>query len=180
MALKDRTGFQYSQPLLYAAVRPSGNSVLARFHTLHIDAHITGSKTVLLAATGDMGRVCAGHQRLGRDTSGIHAGATEFVAFHDGDLHARTRKPRRQRRARLARPNDDCVVVIHCGGKRELSRRILATLAAPSGVFPSWLRDDGGGALPGPIVLGSGWLVFTMVFLQSLTISDCRSSTLRF
>src|SRR5262249_19296683 len=74
----------------------------------HIDTHITvDGKTIFGASTGHMGRVGAGNEGLGRDTSRIHTGAAKLVAFNNGDGHARFRKPRTQRRARLAGPDDD-------------------------------------------------------------------------
>ena len=110
MALDDRTIFQSSQPFLYAPVRPSGNFILACFDTFHVDAHIAiDSKTIFGASASNMGRVRAGNERLCRDTSRIHTCATKLVAFNNGDCHARGRKPRSQRRACLAGPDDDCI-----------------------------------------------------------------------
>ena len=112
MALDDRTILKSSQPFLYAVVRPSGNFILARFNTLHIDAHIAvDDKTVFGASASNMGRVRAGNERLRRYTSCIHTCATKLVAFNNGNSHARGRKPRSQRRACLARPDDDGVEV---------------------------------------------------------------------
>jgi hypothetical protein len=108
MALDDRTIFKSSQRFLYAAVRPSGNFILACFNTLHIDAHIAiDNKTIVGASASNMGRVRAGNERLCRYASRIHTGATKLVAFDNGDCHARGRKPRSQRRAGLAGPDDD-------------------------------------------------------------------------
>jgi hypothetical protein len=111
MALKDRTILKSSQPFLYALVRPSGNCILACFHPFHIDAHIAGDKTIFRSSASNMRRVRAGHKRLCRYAPRIHACAAKLVAFNDGDCHARGRKPRRQGRACLARPDDDCVEV---------------------------------------------------------------------
>jgi hypothetical protein len=108
MALDDRTIFEPSQPVLDAPVRPSGNFILACFDTFHVDAHTAiDNKTIFGASASNMGRVRAGNECLGRDTSRVHTGATKLVAFNNGDRHAGGRKPRSQRRACLARPNDD-------------------------------------------------------------------------
>src|SRR5438270_7685818 len=116
MALDDRAVSQSSQPFLYASVRPSGNRILACFHTLHIDAHIAGdSKTIFGASMGNVGCIRAGNHRLCRDAARVHTGAAKLVTFDDGDCLARTGEPRRQGRACLARPDDDGVEMLHCG-----------------------------------------------------------------
>ena len=84
-----------------------------------------------------MDRIGACHQRLCRGASRIHAGAAKFIAFDNGDGFAGSRKPRRQGRARLARPDNDCVEVLHRSGQRAPSMWILPSLAASSGVLPS-------------------------------------------
>ena len=56
-----------------------------------------------------MDRVRAGNHRLCRDAARIHAGAAKLVTFDNGDCLACGRKPRRQGRACLARPDDDGV-----------------------------------------------------------------------
>ena len=112
MALDDRTMFKSSQPFLYALVRPSGNFILACFNTLHIDAHIAiDTKTIFGASARNMGRIRAGNERLCRNTSRIHTCAAKLVAFNNRDRHARVRKPRSQRRACLAGPDDDGVEI---------------------------------------------------------------------
>src|ERR1043165_668778 len=108
MALDDGTVFQSSQPFLHTSVRPSGHFIFACFHTLHIDAHIAiDGKTILGTPASNMGRVRAGNERLCRDAARIHTGATKPMTFNNGDCHARCRKPRSQRRACLAGPDDD-------------------------------------------------------------------------
>src|SRR5262245_34668637 len=108
MALDERTVCQSSQPFLHTSVRPSGNFILACFHAFHVDAHIAvDSKTIFGTSAGNICRVRAGNERLCRDTSRIHTGATKLVTFNNGDCHARGREPRSQRRACLAGPDDD-------------------------------------------------------------------------
>ena len=110
MTLDDHAIFQSSQPFLYSFVRAAGNGIFAGFHTFHIDAHIAiDNKTIFGASASNMGGVRAGNERLCRYTSRIHTGATKLVAFNNGDRHARCRKPRSQRRACLAGPDDDCI-----------------------------------------------------------------------
>lgn len=53
------------------------------------------------------------HERLCRDASRVHTRAAKFVSLDDSDGFASTRKPHRQRGARLARPDNDCVKVFH-------------------------------------------------------------------
>jgi hypothetical protein len=58
------------------------------------------------------------------------------MAFDNRDGFAGTRKSRRERRAGLARPDDDCVEVPRCGSQRAPSMWILAFLTASSEVSP--------------------------------------------
>ena len=137
VALNDRAVLQSSQPLLYALVRPPGHCILARFDAFHINAHITvDAETVFGASAGNMGRVGAGDHRLCRDASRVHTGAAELVAFDDRDCFARVRKPRRQGRACLARPDDDGVEVLHAASAPSICS--LPSRAASSGVLPFW------------------------------------------
>ena len=95
MALNDSAILKSAQPVLHSLVRPSGNIILARFDTFHIDVHIASNrKTIFGASASNMGRVRTGNECLGRDTTRIHTCATELVAFDNGDGHARGRKPR--------------------------------------------------------------------------------------
>src|SRR5436190_4898342 len=138
MALDDRTIFQSSQPFLYSFVRAAGNGIFAGFHTFHIHAHIAiDAEPVFRAAASDVGRVRASNHRLGRDAACVHTGPAKLVAFDDSDWLARVRKSRRQGRACLARPDDDCVEPLHCS-QRAPSMLNLPFFAASSGVFTSW------------------------------------------
>src|SRR6266536_5984808 len=129
MALDYGTIFKSSQPFLYALVRPSGNFILTCFNTLHVHAHIAVDiKTIFRTSAGDMGRVRAGHKCHGRDASRVHACAAKLVPFDNGDPHACCRKPRRQRRACLARPDDDCIVVVHWGNASPVCSRTYPAL----------------------------------------------------
>src|SRR5258705_7036412 len=130
MALNDAAILESSQPFLDAAIGPHGYFILAGFHALHIHADITlhiavHSKTVFGAPTSHVDRVGTGIHRLGRRTSRIHTGAAKLAAFNDGDGHTGGRKPRRQGRAGLARPDDDGVVVFHCGSASPLCSRTM-------------------------------------------------------
>src|SRR5262249_10825711 len=99
--------------------------ILAGFDSLHIDAHITNGETIFRTSAGNMDRIGTRHERLGGDAPRIHACAAKFMAFDNSDGFAGTRKPRCQGRARLARPDNDCVEVLHRSGMW-----ILASLAA--------------------------------------------------
>src|ERR1041384_2287152 len=108
MAMNDRTILKSSYPVFHASVRSSGNFILACFYTFHVDANIAGdSKTILGASASHMRRVRASHERLCRYASRIHTGAAKLVAFNNGNSHARGRKPRSQRGACLAGPNNN-------------------------------------------------------------------------
>src|SRR5689334_11006268 len=60
VTLDDRTILRSTQPFLNSLIRPAGNSVLAGFHSFHVDAYIAGCESVFRAAAGYMGGVCAG------------------------------------------------------------------------------------------------------------------------
>src|SRR3954463_683441 len=112
MALNNGTVLEPSQPVFNALVRLSGNCILACLHLVHVDAHIAlDSEAVIGAAASNMGRVSAGDECLGRDTSGIHTGAAKLVAFDNGDGHACGSKPRSERGACLSGPDDDGIEV---------------------------------------------------------------------
>jgi hypothetical protein len=82
----------------------------------------------------NMDRVRAGDRRLRRDAARIYTSAAEFVPFDDGDCLSCGRKPRRQGRTCLARPNDDGVEVLHAASAPSMWS--LPSLAASSGVLP--------------------------------------------
>src|SRR5262249_49343181 len=113
MALNDRTILQSSQPFFDSFVRASRDRILARFYTLHINSHVAGGEPVSAAAPGYMGALGACNHRLCGDTARVHAVPAKFVAFDDSDRLSPSRKPRRQGRACLAGPDDDCVEVLH-------------------------------------------------------------------
>src|SRR5271165_3318630 len=145
MALNDAAILKSPQPFLDAPARPPGNFIFAGFDPLHIHAHVVlrlavraaiDSKTIFGTAAGHMGRIRAGHHRLGRGASRIHAGAAKLLPFNNGDSHARGRKPRRQGRASLARPDDDGVVVVHLGSSSPVCSRTMYS-AYQSGQFAS-------------------------------------------
>ena len=56
------------------------------------------------------------------------------MALNNSDGHAGGRKPRRQGRACLARPDDDDVEVLHAASAPSMWS--LASLAASSGILP--------------------------------------------
>ena len=137
LALNDRTICRSSEPFLHSLARPRGGCIFAGFDPLHIDAHITNGETIFRTSAGNMDRIGTRHERLCRGASRIHACAAKFMAFDNRDGFAGTRKPRCHGRARLARPDNDCVEVLHRSGQRAPSMWILPSLAASSGVLPS-------------------------------------------
>src|SRR5262249_29489031 len=107
---------------------------LARFYTLHINSHVACGETIFVASPSYMGSICACNHRLCGDTSRVHAGPAKFVAFDDSDRLSPSRKPRRQGRACLAGPDDDCVEVLHAASAPSILS--LPSWAASSGVLP--------------------------------------------
>jgi hypothetical protein len=58
------------------------------------------------------------------------------MTFDDSDGFPVTRKPSSEWRTRLARPDNDCVEVLHRNGQGAPSMWILPSMAASSGVLP--------------------------------------------
>src|SRR4030095_16521933 len=113
MALDYGAIFRSTQQFLYSFVRPPGDRILTSFYALHIHAHILGDKTIFSTAACNVGSISAGNQRFSRDASCVYTGAAKLVTFDNGDGLAHGSKPRSQRRAGLARPDDDGVEVLH-------------------------------------------------------------------
>ena len=130
MALNDRTICRSPEPLLHSLVRPRRDCILSGFDSPHIDAHITNGETIFRTSAGNMYRVGTRHERLCGDAPRVHACAAKFVAFDNRDGFAGTCKPRCQGRARLARPDNDCVEVLHCRGQCAPSMWLVPSLTA--------------------------------------------------
>jgi hypothetical protein len=77
MAADERASLHAVQPRLDAMPVVEHDFVLARLHLRHVHADIAGADAVFGAAPGQMRRVRAGHQCLGRDAAGVHAGAAD-------------------------------------------------------------------------------------------------------
>ena len=137
MTLNDRAIGHSAQPVFHSLVGPRGCFIFAGFDSLDIDAHIAGVETVFRAPAGNADRIGTRDERLRWDASRIHARAAEFMAFDNRHGLSGGRKPSRQRRARLARADNDCVEVLHRRGQAGPSMWVLAFLAASSGVLPS-------------------------------------------
>ena len=104
--------FLVAIPLLPCLTSPEAASLRALIRFISTRTSPV-AETIFRASAGNMDRIGARHQRLCRNASRIHAGAAKLMAFDNRDGFSGTRKPRRQRRARLARPDDDCVEVLH-------------------------------------------------------------------
>ena len=111
VAPHERAARQASQPLLEAPARVRGDGVGARLDPGHVDRHRRPSSDdpVLGGAAGDVGRVGARHQRLGRHAAGVDAGAAHELALDERDRHAGRGETADERRARLAGADDDRV-----------------------------------------------------------------------
>src|SRR5262249_48606723 len=108
MALDDPAVFKCSQPFLYAPARPSHNFILARFRTFDLHAHIPiEKKTIWPAWPSNMARVGAANELFCGCPPRIHTCPTKLVALKKANRHARGCKPRSQRWASLASPDDD-------------------------------------------------------------------------
>lgn len=83
--------------------------VLAGLDFRHVHADLAGADAVVGAAARQVRGMRGGHQRLGRDAPGVDARAADQFAFDDRDALPGFRQPPRQRRARLARTDDDRV-----------------------------------------------------------------------
>jgi hypothetical protein len=136
VSLNDSTICCSSEPLLHSLAGPRGGCIFAGFHPLYIDAHIPSGEAIFRASASSMDRIGTRHERLCRRASRIHAGAAKFIPFDNCDASAGTRESRCQGRARLARPDNDCVEVLRRIGQRAASIRILPYLATSSGVLP--------------------------------------------
>ena len=119
----DRAVLHAAQPALDALVRAPHDGVLARLDALHVDPNWAFERDAEVGrAAGHMGRLGAGHERLGRDAAGVDAGPAEPLAFDDRDAPARARQAVRQRGAGLPGPDDDRVVGRRHGASLPLTR----------------------------------------------------------
>lgn len=97
------------QPILDTLAVGQHDAILARLDLRHVHADPPGRHTVIGAATGQLGNVRAGHQRLGWDAPGVDAGAADQFALDDRDALPGGGQPSRKRGSGLAGTDDDRV-----------------------------------------------------------------------
>ena len=94
---------------------------LTRFMSILIGLSI--AIPILGAAPGQVGRIGAGDQRLGRHAAGIDAGSAEQLALDERDFHAGRGQPSGEGRACLPGADDDGVEeLVHATGPRDECR----------------------------------------------------------
>ena len=119
-----------SQPLLNAGLGGPRYFVLACFHTLHIDADRPGDvHSEIARASRQICHAGAGHQCFSRDTARVHAGAAEAMPLDYRYPLPCFREFYRERRSRLAGPDDDRVVMFRHDGYLRWFRKSRATSA---------------------------------------------------
>ncbi len=88
----------------------AGDFILARFHPFHVYLHrLADGDAVFRAASRQVRRVGARHQRFRRDTARVNAGAAKAIALDHGYFHPGLRETRCQSRSRLPRTDHNCV-----------------------------------------------------------------------
>src|SRR5215470_8671754 len=99
-----------TQPAFDSGTRLTGDRILTRFDSLHVDRdRAAGDHSVLSSGARLVSNVGAGHQRLGRDTAGIDTGSAKELALDYCDLSSGLRETSGQRGASLTGPNDNGV-----------------------------------------------------------------------
>ena len=88
------------------------DAVLARLDFRHVHADRSGPDAEFGAATGQLCGVRAGHQCLGRDASGVDAGAADVFALHHRNALPGRCQPPRQWGSGLAGTDDDRVEML--------------------------------------------------------------------
>jgi hypothetical protein len=137
LALVDGAVLELLHRSLDALAGAAGDGVLARLDLLHVDRDLAADgEAVVRAAPGHVHGIGAGDQRLGGRAAGVDAGAAETAALDDRHLHAGSGQPPRERRACLARSNDDGVVHGHDALPRDAMtpkiKRSISILAVSS------------------------------------------------
>ena len=109
VAADERAPVHAFQPRLDTTAVAEHDLVFPRLHLGHVDADFTCADAVFGSTPGRVCRMRASHQRLGRDTAVVDAGAADQLAFDHRDLLARLRQPACKRRPGLAGADDDRV-----------------------------------------------------------------------
>ncbi len=94
VSLEDRALLHASQKFLHARSRVGDHGVGARLDLGHIDPDVAADHDPVVGGpAGEMRRVRAGDERLGRHTPGVDAGAAEQLALHERDRHSGSGQP---------------------------------------------------------------------------------------
>ena len=114
MAAIDRATGHALQPGFDARAGFAADSVHAGLDQFHVDARLAGDgDAVFGGAEGKVRRIGAGDQGLGRDATGIDAGASERAALDDGHCLSGIGQPAGKRWAGLPGTDDDGVIMRH-------------------------------------------------------------------
>ena len=107
MVAKDGAAVHPVQPVLDTRAVVEHDLVFACFDFRHVHADRSGPDAVVPAAPGQVRGVGAGHQRLGRNASGVDTGAAEQFAFDYRDALPGSGQPTRERGPGLTGTHDD-------------------------------------------------------------------------
>jgi hypothetical protein len=78
-----------------------------------INTEISNGETIFRTPAGGVDRISAGYERFCCSATCVHASTAKFIAFDDGDGFSGGGIPRRERRPRLSRPDNDCIETLH-------------------------------------------------------------------
>ena len=107
---EDRAVVERPERLFEAVPRLAGNRILSRLDGCHVHAdRAIDHDAELSGSSRQVGRIGAGHHRLGGNAAGIHAGAAKQMALDDRDPHAGRRQAPGEWRPGLAGADDDGV-----------------------------------------------------------------------
>ena len=171
---EDRAPVECPKAVFESIPRPAGDRVLPRLDLRHVDAdRAIDHHAEISGPSRHVCRIGAGDHRLGRNASGVHAGAAEQMALDDGDAHAGGSETPRQRRPGLSGADDDgveclvhplssCVLEI-AAARRERTRHA----AWPSRRLTG--REDSSNAGAG------GWGSGLGTGARALEVPGCRS-----
>ena len=109
MTANDGAAVHAVKPVFDTLAVAQHDGVFARLDFRHVHADRSGADPEVGAAAGQMRGLCAGHQCLGRDASGVDAGAADQLALHHGNGVAGRGQPPCQRGPGLAGTHHDRV-----------------------------------------------------------------------
>ena len=103
------------------------DALLSFANFFQADANIAAVHAKIRGAPREISNACAIEHRLRRRAAIVDARAADLVAFNQRSLPSGFAKRRCQRVSRLARTNNDCIVVIHVTYQVVSEPRAVAT-----------------------------------------------------